>query len=214
MSATLNRKRSNSSDRRERSASTGQLLYNLCVVGGGAVGKSALTIQLVQHSFVDEYDPTIEDSYRKQVLIDDEIAILDILDTAGQEEFSAMRDQYMHAGEGFAIVFSLTSQNSFEEIRPFRDQILRAKDADHCPMVLIGNKCDLVSERQVLQTEIDELAKEFQCPYFETSAKTRTNVDEGFFDLVRQIRQADKAAAKSIGKKGGRKKLHPACAIL
>lgn len=53
----------------------------------GGVGKSALTIQLIQNHFVDEYDPTIEDSYRKQVVIDGETCLLDILDTAGQEEY-------------------------------------------------------------------------------------------------------------------------------
>jgi len=61
--------------------------YKLVVVGGGGVGKSALTIQFIQSHFVDEYDPTIEDSYRKQCVIDDEVALLDVLDTAGQEEY-------------------------------------------------------------------------------------------------------------------------------
>ena len=70
--------------------------YKLVIVGGGGVGKSALTIQLIQNHFIDEYDPTIEDSYRKQVTIDEETCLLDILDTAGQEEYSAMRDQARH----------------------------------------------------------------------------------------------------------------------
>lgn len=61
--------------------------YKLVVVGGGGVGKSALTIQFVQSHFVDEYDPTIEDSYRKQFVVDEEVALLDVLDTAGQEEY-------------------------------------------------------------------------------------------------------------------------------
>eukprot|EP00456_Euglypha_rotunda_P009482 TRINITY_DN1213_c2_g3_i1.p1 TRINITY_DN1213_c2_g3~~TRINITY_DN1213_c2_g3_i1.p1 ORF type:complete len:102 (-),score=33.59 TRINITY_DN1213_c2_g3_i1:24-329(-) len=73
--------------------------YKLVVLGGGGVGKSALTIRLVTDNFLDEYDPTIEDSYRKQVMIDDETALLDILDTAGQEEFSSMQDQWMRDGK-------------------------------------------------------------------------------------------------------------------
>ena len=73
--------------------------YKIVVVGGGGVGKSALTIQLIQNQFVTEYDPTIEDSYRKQVTIDEETCLLDILDTAGQEEYSAMRDQVGARGE-------------------------------------------------------------------------------------------------------------------
>lgn len=61
------------------------------MLGSGAVGKSALTIRLVTDNFLDEYDPTIEDSYRKQAVIDNTIALLDILDTAGQDEFSSMQ---------------------------------------------------------------------------------------------------------------------------
>lgn len=117
--------------------------YKLVVVGAGGVGKSALTIQLIQNHFVDEYDPTIEDSYRKQVVIDGETCLLDILDTAGQEEYSAMRDQYMRTGEGFLLVFAVNSAKSFEDIGSYREQIKRVKDAEEVPMVLVGNKCDL-----------------------------------------------------------------------
>ena len=94
------------------------------------MGKSALTIQLIQNHFVDEYDPTIEDSYRKQVVIDGETCLLNILDTAGQEEFSAMRDQYMRTGEGFLIVFAVNNAKSFKDITAYREQIKRVKDAE------------------------------------------------------------------------------------
>ena len=132
------------------------------------MGKSCLTIQLIQSHFVDEYDPTIEgshiyslqnlpillihttlDSYRKQCVIDDEVALLDVLDTAGQEEYSAMREQYMRTGEGFLLVYSITSRQSFEEIQVFQQQILRVKDKDYFPIIIVGNKCDLDSEREV-----------------------------------------------------------------
>uniref|UniRef100_A0A4W5RC75 RAS related 2 n=1 Tax=Hucho hucho TaxID=62062 RepID=A0A4W5RC75_9TELE len=86
--------------------------YRLVVVGGGGVGKSALTIQFIQSYFVTDYDPTIEDSYTKQCVIDERAARLDILDTAGQEEFGAMREQYMRTGEGFLLVFSVTDRGS------------------------------------------------------------------------------------------------------
>ena len=138
--------------------------YKLVVVGGGGVGKSCLTIQLIQAHFVDEYDPTIEggynillpcswltllDSYRKQCVIDDEVALLDVLDTAGQEEYSAMREQYMRTGEGFLLVYSITSRQSFEEIQVFQQQILRVKDKDYFPIIIVGNKCDLDGDREV-----------------------------------------------------------------
>ncbi len=101
----------------------------------GGVGKSALTIQLIQNHFVDEYDPTIEDSYRKQVVIDGDTCLLDILDTAGQEEYSAMRDQYMRTGEGFLCVFAIDNMKSFEDVESYRGQIRRVKDADDIPMI-------------------------------------------------------------------------------
>ena len=89
------------------------------------------------------------DSYRKQCIIDEEVALLDVLDTAGQEEYSAMREQYMRTGEGFLLVYSITSRQSFEEIMTFQQQILRVKDKDYFPIIIVGNKCDLDGERQV-----------------------------------------------------------------
>ena len=101
----------------------------------GGVGKSALTIQFVQSTFIEEYDPTIEDSYKKLVVIDGETCRLDILDTAGQEEYSAMRDQYMRTGDGFLCVFAIDNMKSFEDIELYRGLIRRVKDADDIPMI-------------------------------------------------------------------------------
>jgi hypothetical protein len=77
------------------------------------------------------------------------VALLDVLDTAGQEEYSAMREQYMRTGEGFLLVYSITSRQSFEEILTFQQQILRVKDKDYFPIIVVGNKCDLDNEREV-----------------------------------------------------------------
>jgi GTPase SAR1 family protein len=96
---------------------------------------------------------------------------IDILDTAGQEEYSAMRDQYyvclplflafssylsyfppfnkQRTGQGFLVVYSVTSRSSFEEATAIHEQMLRVKDSDHVPMVLVGNKIDLENERYV-----------------------------------------------------------------
>ncbi|XP_015450925.1 GTPase NRas isoform X1 [Pteropus alecto] len=157
--------------------------YKLVVVGAGGVGKSALTIQLIQNHFVDEYDPTIEDSYRKQVVIDGETCLLDILDTAGQEEYSAMRDQYMRTGEGFLCVFAINNSKSFADINLYREQIKRVKDSDDVPMVLVGNKCDLPT-RTVDTKQAHELAKSYGIPFIETSAKTRQGVEDAFYTLI------------------------------
>ncbi|XP_029387045.1 GTPase HRas-like isoform X2 [Mus pahari] len=162
--------------------------YKLVVVGTGAVGQSALTIQLIRNYFVEEYDPTVEDSYRKQVVLDRETCLLDILDTSGQEEYSAMRYQYLGTGEGFLCVFAIKDTKSFEHIHQYREQIKRVRDSDDVPMVLVGNKCDLAT-RSVESRQAQDLAHSYGIPYIETSAKTWQGVEDAFFTLVHEIRQ-------------------------
>ncbi|XP_039211799.1 ras-related protein R-Ras isoform X2 [Crotalus tigris] len=139
--------------------------------------------------FVSDYDPTIEDSYTKICNIDGTSTRLDILDTAGQEEFGAMREQYMRTGEGFLLVYAVNDRGSFNEIHKFHTQILRVKDRDEFPMVLVGNKTDLDLYRQVTEEEALYFARENRIPYMEASAKVRFNVDESFQELVRAIRR-------------------------
>ena len=187
------------------------LEYKLVVLGGGGVGKSALTIRLVTDNFLEEYDPTIEDSYRKQVVIDQKTALLDILDTAGQEEYSSMQDQWMREGKGFLLVYSITSRSTFDEISVFKEKILRAKDMDAVPMVLVGNKCDLEKERQVSLEEAQQKAAEWGCPFMEVSAKEKVKNEDCFFEVVREIRKKDNPAGDGGSAAGKKKK---GCIIL
>jgi len=175
--------------------------YKLVVLGGGGVGKSALTIRLVTDNFLDEYDPTIEDSYRKQVTIDDLPALLDILDTAGQEEFSSMQDQWMRDGKGFLLVYNITNKATYDEVSILHDKILRTKDQAKVPIVLVGNKADLKDQRQVAYEQGQNLAKEWGCPFFETSAKIKLNNEACFYELVREIRKLEKSANPKEGSK-------------
>merc|ERR1712137_913317 len=73
-----------------------------------------------------------------------------------------MREQYMRTGEGFLLVYSITDRQSFEEIMTFQQQILRVKDKDYFPMIVVGNKCDLDGERQVSTQEGQNLARQFE----------------------------------------------------
>lgn len=186
-------------------------LYKVVILGDGGVGKSCLTIQFTQNHFVREYDPTIENSYRKQITVDDEVCMLDILDTAGQEEYSVMRDQYINSGQGFIVVYSVTSRSSFDAVYEIRDKILQVKDSASFPMVLIGNKCDLEKERAVSQAEGKDMAKNWGIPFFESSAKTRINIDEGFHAIVREIRRSDPTGGVE---RGGKPKKKGGCMIL
>lgn len=177
--------------------------YKLVVLGSGGVGKSALTVRFVQSVFVEKYDPTIEDSYRKQVEIDGQQYLLEILDTAGTEQFTAMRDIYMKSGHGFLLVFSITSVATFNDLKELREQILRVKDTEKVPLVLAGNKCDLEEDRAVSKDEGTRLAEAWGCTFFETSARNKINVDEVFYNVVRQINASipDKKDSKDKKKK-------------
>uniref|UniRef100_A0A914C604 Uncharacterized protein n=1 Tax=Acrobeloides nanus TaxID=290746 RepID=A0A914C604_9BILA len=166
-----------------------QPTLKLVVVGSGGVGKSALTIQFVQQYFVTDYDPTIEDSYIKQCFVDDTLCKLEVLDTAGQDEFSTMREQYLRAGDGFLLVFSITSRESLDYVKKLYQHIDRLKDRDHFPILLVGNKSDLEEQRQISTEEGRRAASEMHIPYLECSAKFRKNVDQAFHDLARLIRQ-------------------------
>ncbi|GMS96792.1 hypothetical protein PENTCL1PPCAC_18967, partial [Pristionchus entomophagus] len=170
--------------------------YKIVVLGSGGVGKSALTVQFVQGIFVEKYDPTIEDSYRKQVEVDGQQCMLEILDTAGTEQFTAMRDLYMKNGQGFVLVYSITAQSTFNDLMDLRDQILRVKDTEDVPMILVGNKCDLEDERVVGKDQGQSLARQFGSAFLETSAKAKINVNEVFYDLVRQINRRYPEAGK------------------
>ena len=161
--------------------------YKVVVLGSGGVGKSALTVQFVSGTFVEKYDPTIEDFYRKEIDVDGSPSVLEILDTAGTEQFASMRDLYIKNGQGFLLVYSIVNAQTFIDVQPMRDSISRVKGVLTSPLILIGNKCDMENERAVGTRDGDGLAREWGCPFFETSARTRVNVTEAFSEIVRQI---------------------------
>ncbi|KAH3757902.1 small G-protein Ras2 [Pelomyxa schiedti] len=162
--------------------------FKVVVIGSGGVGKSAVTISFVQNHFIAEYDPTIEDSYRKQVTVDDTPVVLSIMDTAGQEEYSAMRDQYMRYGDGFLIVFALTTRSSFLDVQRLHQHVIEVKDEPY-PTVLVGNKADMVNSYQVTLDEGQKLGEKLGVPYLTVSAKTHTNIIDAFNTLVRVMRK-------------------------
>jgi len=168
-----------------------QDLMKIVVMGGGGVGKSAVTLQFIQNKFQWEYDPTIEDSYRKQIRVDEETVVLEVLDTAGQEEYSAMREQWIRYGEGFLLVYSIDSRLSFEkEIALILRQLVRVRDDEisSIPTVLFANKCDMESSRQITTEEGKEMAKKLGANFFEGSARNNINIEAAFFEMVRAIR--------------------------
>ena len=179
--------------------------YKVVVAGAGGVGKSCFIIQVsgsnvdpfmkpytlkfIMGVFPDEYDPTIEDSYRKVCVVDNEVALFDVLDTAGQEEYSTMREQYMRTCEGMIIMYTITNRETFDLVPVFRDQLLRVKDKDYFPMLIVGNQSDQHSDRAISTQEGMAIASQTGCGFLEASAKSNYNVERAFYDMVREIRR-------------------------
>merc|ERR1712223_154890 len=190
-------------------------LHKVIMVGSGGVGKSALTLQFMYDEFVEDYEPTKADSYRKKVVLDGEEVQIDILDTAGQEDYAAIRDNYFRSGEGFLCVFSITEDESFQATQEFREQILRVKGDETIPFILVGNKSDLTDRRAVSLANARAQSEDWKVPYVETSAKTRENVDKVFFDLMREIRARKMdTEGNSTGKKDKERRKKIKCTIL
>ena len=158
----------------------------IMLLGGGGVGKTALIIRLYTDKFLDEYDPTIDDSYRKSVVVDNRPVVLDIYDPSGQDEYSACTDIWMRELNLFVFVYSVTNRYTFEEIEILIERVQRVKEDIAWFGVIVGNKCDLESERQVSMEEGVNLALDHSnVKFYETSAKNKINNVEIFYECVR-----------------------------
>lgn len=147
---------------------------------------------------VKTYDPTMEDLYRKKVVIDRETCCVEILDTTSQEEYTALRELWVREGEGFVLVYSIGSRPSFIRIQMFHDLVYRVKWVSSAfsapctellPMMLVGHNCERTTEREVSTQEGHALAREFGCDFLEASAKNCINFEKTFYDVVRMIRK-------------------------
>ncbi|KAF9474348.1 ras-like protein 1 [Pholiota conissans] len=170
--------------------------YKLLAVGEPSIGKSSLIVQFTRNYFPVTYDPTIEDSYRKECVIDKEIAIIEVLDTACQNDYySPMIKHYLDNAEGVLLVYSIISRNSFLLMDTYHEQIVERKGQSF-PMIIVGTKCDLEQKRQVSVSEARDVAARFGCNFIETSAKNGINVDEPFFAVAREIMRQNKVQAQ------------------
>ncbi|KAI0307559.1 ras protein [Multifurca ochricompacta] len=187
--------------------------WRVAVLGDGGVGKTALAVQFTLNCFVETYDPTIEDAYRKQLVVDNRMCFVEVIDTAGQEEYATLRDQWVREGQGFILVYSIASRATFERLDVFRQSMLRVKRQKPIFM-LVGNKADKQLEREVTREEGVQLAKEFGCEFLETSAKTAQNVERLFTSLVRNLRSTKLAEQGAAATPRVKEPRRPRCIIM
>ncbi|XP_063991607.1 GTP-binding protein Di-Ras2 [Diachasmimorpha longicaudata] len=160
--------------------------YRVVVFGAGGVGKSSLVLRFVKGTFRESYIPTIEDTYRQVISCNKNICTLQITDTTGSHQFPAMQRLSISKGHAFILVYSVCSRQSLEELKPIWTVIreLKGQDISQIPIMLVGNKCDEETLREVLTSEGKTEADRWGCGFLETSAKTNHNVNELFRDLL------------------------------
>ncbi len=159
----------------------------ISVVGARGVGKSTLVVQYVDNYFLESYYPTIQNQFNKSIKFRNQTYEVEILDTAGQDEFTIINDSTIV--HGYIMVYAINSRSSFELLPVIRDKILDSIGTDKVPMILVGNKLDL--ERKVSKEEGVKAAKDFGIPYIEVSAKMssgeNSDISKIFVSLLEQI---------------------------
>jgi GTPase KRas protein len=158
-------------------------MCKIVILGSPYVGKTALTNQFVQHFFVDQYDPTIDDGYRATVGKQK----IEIIDTSSQSEYYQKNYHSIKSGDGFLLVYSITSRQSFDDLVAIIQQVQRIKQRVDVPMIIVGNKADLVDQRVVTDNDAIYYTHQYASDYLESSAKTGHNVDMVYHRLLDKV---------------------------
>ncbi|KAI9741855.1 MAG: GTP-binding protein [Cirrosporium novae-zelandiae] len=173
----------------------------IAIVGSRSVGKSSLTVQFVEGHFVESYYPTIENTFSKVIKYHGQDFATEIVDTAGQDEYSILNSKHFIGIHGYMLVYSVASKQSFDMVQVIRDKILNHLGAESIPLVIVGNKSDLRSDmRRVSSEEGRKLGEEFSCAWTEASARTNTNVAEAFTMMIGEIEKSQNPSQPAGGK--------------
>ncbi len=181
----------------------------IAVLGQTLVGKSALTFRFINDKFPNEHDTTIEDSYSFTAKIDGINCQLEILDTAGQDDYQTMLDTWINSSDGFVLVYSIDNKESFESTKKRYERILKLKGDQKVAIVVAGNKCDLEESRKVTKEEAENFCLSNKITFMETSALKVINVKEAFLSCAKGLLQINfPEKYKNVGKEGGKKKCY------
>jgi small GTP-binding protein len=181
----------------------------IAVLGQTLVGKSALTFRFINDKFPNEHDTTIEDSYSFTAKIDGINCQLEILDTAGQDDYQTMLDTWINSSDGFVLVYSIDNKESFESTKKRYERILKLKGDQKVAIVVAGNKCDLEESRKVSKEEAENFCLSNKITFMETSALKVINVKEAFLSCAKGLLQINfPEKYKNVGKEGGKKKCY------
>uniref|UniRef100_A0A915E2R6 Uncharacterized protein n=1 Tax=Ditylenchus dipsaci TaxID=166011 RepID=A0A915E2R6_9BILA len=165
--------------------------YKVAVFGAGGVGKSSIVLRFIKNTFMNEYVPTVEDTYTQVITCNQKnvvksVCTLHVIDTTGSHQFPAMQRLSISKGHAFIIVYSVTSRQSLEELAPILLTLKEVKGDQmmDVPIMLVGNKKDEAQKREVSSETGAKLAERWGCGFIETSAKNNENITELFQSLL------------------------------
>nr|XP_020443858.1 ras-related protein ORAB-1-like isoform X2 [Monopterus albus] len=162
-------------------------LFKLLLIGDSGVGKSCLLLRFADDTYTESYISTIGVDFKIRTIdLDGKTVKLQIWDTAGQERFRTITSSYYRGAHGIIIVYDVTEQESFNNVRQWLDEIDRYA-CENISRLLVGNKSDLVSKKVVDVATAQDLASSLKIPFLETSAKSSDNVERAFLTMASEI---------------------------
>ena len=164
-----------------------ELLYKIIIIGDAAVGKSNILTRYIKNEFCQNTKSTVGVELGiKFIKIKGVNAKIQIWDTAGQERYRAITSSYYKGSHGCFIVYDITNQSSFDNVEKWYEHVQKEAGKD-ISIILVGNKSDLENERKVSKEKGEDLAKNLNCPFFETSAFSGINISQIFQELGNNI---------------------------
>ena len=166
-----------------------EYIFKIILIGSSSVGKSSILQRYIQKVFNNSYSCTIGvDFFMKSIDVGEKSIKLQLWDTAGTEKFRSITTGYYRGANAAFVVFDLTSKPTFDCLNEWIENYYKYSNPDsEKNVVLIGNKSDLVDQREVTPEEIENFAKDNHIMYFETSAKDGANIDECFYFIAEQL---------------------------
>lgn len=187
-------------------------LFKLLLIGDSGVGKTSVLFRFSDDAFNSTFISTIGIDFKiRTIELGDKKIKLQIWDTAGQERFRTITTAYYRGAMGILLVYDITNEKSFENIKTWIKNIEQHASADVEKMIL-GNKCDMEDKRKITKEQGEQLAKEYNVKFMETSAMNRTNVEKAFTEIASDIKNKmdqREVTAPAANDRGGGKTVTP-----